>query len=132
MKMSGLGFKALPKLEELKPGLKAVGYKMLLLPCEIEETTKSGLVIAKTIDGNIKREEEAGSEGLVVSMGMMAGHERWEPGAIKPGDRVVFARYSGKASEFDGVDGRTYRIMNDEDVLGVRERADAIAAKVAA
>lgn len=131
MKMSGLGFKALPKLEELDPGLQAVGYKMLLLPCEIEETTKSGLVIAKTIDGNIQREEEAGSEGLVVSMGMMAGNERWEPGAISVGDRVVFARYSGKSSEFTGADGRTYRIMNDEDVLGVRAKAETAAQKAA-
>lgn len=131
MKMSGLGFKALPKLEELKPGIEALGFKILVLPREIEEKTKGGIMIARTIDGNIQREEEAGSEGLLVSLGSQAGAERWEPGTVNIGDVILFARYAGKHAEFEGADGRTYRIMNDEDVLGVRARAEIAAQKAA-
>ena len=123
MKTSGIGFKELPKLKELDPGITALGFKILVLPKEIEEKTAGGIYIAKHSEGNIHREEEAGSEGLLVSMGPMAGNERWAEGQVKPGDVVCFARYAGKHAEFTGDDGRTYRLMNDEDVLGVRQAA---------
>lgn len=130
MKLSGINFKALPKLEELDPGIEALGFKLLVLCREIEEKSKGGLFIPQ-VEGNVQREVEAGSEGMVVSMGMMAGTDRWQDGQLKPGDLILFARYSGKAAEFEGRDGRTYRIMNDEDVIGLRTD-DKTAAKRAA
>lgn len=131
MKLSGINYKPLPKLEELDPGIEALGFKLLVLCREIEEKSTTGRIIIPQVEGNLQREAEAGSEGMVVSLGMMAGNERWEEGTLKPGDLILFARYSGKAAEFEGRDGRTYRIMNDEDVIGLRTEA-AQAAKVAA
>lgn len=126
MKMYGIGWKELPKLSELNPGMEALGYKVMVLPREFEEQTAGGVFVAKTVDGNVAREEEAGSEGMVASLGDWAGSERWPPGHIKPGDTIIFSRYAGKHSEFTGADGRTYRFMNDEDIIGVRRQAEAV------
>lgn len=117
--MSGLAFKAQPKLAELNSGWVALGYKMLILPREIEKKTAGGILIPE-VEGNIQRQEEAGSEGVVVEMGLVAGENRWHRGAVRNGDIVGFARYSGKHAEFTGDDERTYRVMNDEDVLMVK------------
>jgi len=131
VKLSGINYKPLPKLEELDPGIEALGFKLLVLCREIEERSASGKIIIAQVEGNLQREVEAGSEGMVVSLGMMAGSERWPEGALEPGALILFARYSGKAAEFEGRDGRTYRIMNDEDVIGIRTD-DKTAAKRAA
>jgi co-chaperonin GroES (HSP10) len=129
VKLSGINYKPLPKMAELDPGIEALGFKLLVLCREIEEKSATGSIIIPKVEGNLQREEEAGSEGMVVSLGMQAGSERWPEGYVKPGDLILFARYSGKAAEFEGKDGRTYRIMNDEDVIGLRTPADADARK---
>lgn len=130
MKQSGIGFKPQPKLSELDPGIQALGLRVLVLSRELEEKTAGGIYITKVEMGDLQRQEDAGSEGLLVSIGEVAGYERWPKladgspdygrGHPRVGDTVLFARYSGKHSEFTGRDGRTYRIMNDEDILGLR------------
>jgi len=35
------------------------------------------------------------------------------------GDRVIFRRYAGE--QFDGDDGIKYRLMNDKDILAIKE-----------
>jgi len=139
VKSSGIGFKPLPKLEELRPGMTALGLRVLVLSRELQteievkgpDGTMRKFEIAKTAGGDLQRQDEAGSEGMLVSVGMKAGYERWPKledgtpdyagGHPRLGDIVCFARYSGKHAEFTGDDGRTYRTMNDEDVLLVRQ-----------
>jgi co-chaperonin GroES (HSP10) len=139
VKSSGIGFKDLPKLSEINPGIRPQGFRVLVLAREINDKMQVKgpmgqmleFEIPKVAGGDIEREEAAGSEGLLVAMGDQAGHERWRKtadgapdfanGHPMIGDVVLFARYSGKHAEFTGADGRTYRMMNDEDVLGVRE-----------
>jgi len=124
-------YKPLPKLTELDPGIRVYGFNILVLPRELEEKTKSGIILAETIR---EREDEAGIEGMIVACGQFAFNfednagnvEPWQDRPV-PGDCVMFARYAG-GRNFTGADGRKYRIMLDKDVLGARARVKAEAA----
>lgn len=115
---STLTYEPLPKVEETKPGISPMEFNCLILPRQIERVRKSGIIIA---EGAASREEEAGDEGLLVSISPLAFNEQDFPDrAAVPevGQHVMFARYAGKS--FVGADGRIYRLMKDKEVLGVR------------
>lgn len=100
--------------------IKAVGHRVIVKADPIEVKTKTGLYVA--VDE--KRELAGAQKGTVYDVGTMAwkntlygfGLDGWEPWC-KVGDRVYFARYSGKLIR-DLVDGveETYFVLNDEDV----------------
>jgi co-chaperonin GroES (HSP10) len=121
-------YKPLPKLTDLDPGIEVFEFNILVLPRQLEEKTKGGLLLA---DASLEREDEAGIEGLVVRAGEFAFHFEDANGNIEPwnskpepGDVVMFARYAG-GRNFIGTDGRRYRIMKDKDILGVRRTEPA-------
>lgn len=116
-------YKTLPNLSELDAGIDVFEFNVLILPRELEEKTQGGIYLADT---SRDREDEAGVEGLIVGMGEFAfswdGDDgnlvKWRD-APQIGDVVMFARYAG-GRNFEGSDGRKYRIMKDKEVLGVR------------
>jgi co-chaperonin GroES (HSP10) len=121
-------YKPLPKLTDLDPGIDVFEFNILVLPRELAEKTKGGIIMAEQ---HREREEEAGIEGLVVRTGEYAFHFEDSDGQVQPWDKrpqvgevVMFARYAG-GRNFIGTDGRRYRIMKDKDVLGVRRHAKA-------
>lgn len=81
-------------------------------PDPIEETTAGGIVLPPTEKEKYDRAQQTGT---VVAVGEFCWREDPAPWA-KPGDRILFARYSGV--HVDGEDGAQYRILNDEHVLG--------------
>lgn len=93
------------KLEEVDPAYK--------------KAIKAGIVIADTED---KKREQAGlDKGTVISVGPGAfvefnrnqdTNEPW----CKAGDRIAFAKYSGK-TVVDPDDHEVYMVINDEDVV---------------
>src|SRR3977135_2395990 len=89
---------------------------------EEQETTRSGIIIPDSA-------QEKPQEAEVVAV----GHgKRLEDGTlialdVKPGDRILFGKYSGNDIR---VDGEEYLIMREDDVLGVLE-ATPMAAKKA-
>lgn len=95
-------------------GITPVGARVLILPDEIETKTKSGIITTHGIQ--VQREEMAQVDGVVVSMGSLCFHDQPEPWC-KIGDRVIFGKYSGILRE--GNDGRTYRMINDLDIVAV-------------
>lgn len=106
-------------------GLIPVEYKVAVRP--VEETgvikMKSGVQFIKPDDVK-ERDQHAAIEGVLVAMSPLAfSYEQWPEGARKPqvGDTVIFARYSGNTIK--GADGVDYRIMNDKDVIAIREVA---------
>ena len=103
----------------MKPGIYPVGHRILVLPDEVEKTTKSGIIMAT--HSQHRREEMAQTEGLVVAIGSTAYADQKTPWC-EVGDRVIFARYVG--TERLGADGRTYRIISDLDVVAVVEKTD--------
>ena len=76
-----------------------------------KETTRHGIIIPYSA-------QEKPQEGEVIA----AGHgKRLENGTlvaldVKPGDRVLFGKYSGTETQVAGTD---YIIMREDDVLGV-------------
>lgn len=68
-------------------------------------------------------QQEPPLEGLVLKV----GRGRYEYGQLipteaRPGDHVLFAKYAGTPL---WIDGEEYLLLRDEEILGIRVRADA-------
>lgn len=98
-------------------GINPLGYKLVVLPKEVEAKTAGGLFLPES---KMEKDGFQRREGIIVAMSPMAFHNPdWPGDAPKPqvGDRVMFARY--QADEITGRDGQTYWIMNDQSVFAV-------------
>jgi len=81
---------------------------------DAEEKTAGGIIIPDTA-------KEKPQEGEVVAVGPGTRNEKGELVAIdlKPGDRVLFGKWSGTEVKIGGED---LLIMKETDILGVIER----------
>jgi chaperonin GroES len=84
---------------------------------EAEEKTKGGIIIPDTA-------KEKPQEGEVIAVGPGARDEtgKLTPLDVKPGDRVLFGKWSGTEVRLDGED---LLIMKEADIMGVIEGAAA-------
>jgi len=109
----------IPKIEDCKPGLRPIGYNVLVALDALEERTSGGIILAQK---HIDRQDGAAEKGLIVAVSDMAfqGGD-WasipEESCPKVGNVVQFQRYAG--AEFEGEDGKKYRIISDTDLKGV-------------
>ncbi|NLY52942.1 MAG: co-chaperone GroES [Firmicutes bacterium] len=92
--------------------VKPLADRVIVKPIEVEEKTKSGIVLPDTA-------KEKPQEGEVVAV----GPGRYEDGKlipmnVKQGDRVLFAKYAGTEIKMDGEE---YLIMRESDILGIIE-----------
>jgi chaperonin GroES len=89
---------------------------------EAEEKTAGGIIIPDTA-------KEKPQQGEVVSVGPGGRDEAGKliPIDVKPGNRVLFGKWSGTEVKLDGVE---YLIMKESDIMGVIE--DSVAKKKAA
>ena len=106
----------IPTLESCKPGLRPMGYSILVAVDAVEEKTAGGILLPTK---HTERETSAAEKGLIVDISDMAFQGGDWDGAYRPdkGDTVVFQRYAG--SEYEGADGKQYRIIEDKDLRGV-------------
>lgn len=93
---------------------KAIGWRIIIRPDPVEEKTQSGIVLA--VDKKIER--NATTVGTIVDIGpdAFAAFKTSLPFAgLQIGDRVTYAKYSGKwvADE----NGEELLVVNDEDVV---------------
>ena len=88
-----------------------------------EEKTKGGIIIPDTA-------KEKPQEGEIIAVGPGARDEdgKTVPLDVKPGDRVLFGKWSGTEVKIDGED---LLIMKESDILGVVERDGASSRKAA-
>ena len=81
----------------------------------LEETTKTagGIIIPDTA-------KEKPSEGIVeaVGNGLHTEDGKIVQMSVKPGDKVLFGKWSGTEAK---IDGTTYLIMKESEILGVIE-----------
>lgn len=94
-------------------GIWPVGYRVLVKPDPIRETTAGGIYIAETVRDS---RHQAQTTGVFVCAGEFAWKE-YQSAWAKPGDRVIFARYGGL--DLEGADGEKYRLLNDEQITGL-------------
>lgn len=92
--------------------IKPIGGSILVKPEEQEETTASGLVISSSA----KDEKPQKGTVLALGTGKLDQDGKKLPWNIKEGDVVFFKKYSPDEIE---VDGDTYLIMGESDVLAV-------------
>ena len=100
-------------------GINPKGYRLLVLPDELETKTKSGIITSTATMA--AREELAQVDGIVVAMGPTCFDKESEPWC-KVGDRIIFGKYSGIIRV--GNDGKTYRLINDENVVATLDKGD--------
>lgn len=95
-------------------GLKEMSkYKCLVLPDAVEEVSAGGIILAhETVD----KEKYNSSKGTVVVLGGNVAYD-WEGWKPQVGDRISF--YHQGSRFFKGKDGKDYRIIQDEDIIGL-------------
>lgn len=103
---------------ETKRYLHPKGYRILVRPDEIEETTEGGIILA--VDKTLER--AAQKKGTLVAIGETAWKDLGdgEPWA-KVGDWVMYAQHAGRTVE-DPIAKTTYLMLNDKDLVAVIER----------
>lgn len=89
--------------------------RVLVRRLESEEKTAGGIIIPDTA-------KEKPMEGEVIAVGPGAKNEQGvvSPLDVKPGDRVLFGKWSGTEVK---VDGQELLIMKESDIMGVIEGA---------
>jgi len=94
-------------------GIAPAGDRVLILPEEVEKTTKGGIIIPETETGKYQMAQVF---GRLVAVGPDCWSDYSGPFA-KVGDRVMFAKYGGL--QFKGADGVQYRLSNDTDITAL-------------
>jgi chaperonin GroES len=87
--------------------------RVLLRRVDQEEKTTGGIIIPDTA-------KEKPMQGEVIAVGPGARDEsgKLQPLDVKPGDRVLFGKWSGTEVK---IDGEELLIMKESDVMGVIE-----------
>ena len=104
-------------------GWRATDYKVIIKKDEVKTTYgETGIVVA---DASKDQEEWVVNYGVIVSKGDAAFTRgvmlnAWENGP-EIGDRVMIANYVGQRFT-SSVDGKTYFIVNDKDIIGVEDK----------
>jgi chaperonin GroES len=93
--------------------VKPLQDRILVKRIEEEERTKGGIIIPDAA-------KEKPPEGKVVAVGdgkiLESGQKA--PLTVKPGDKILFGKYSGTEIK---VDGEEHLILREDDVLAIVE-----------
>ncbi len=92
--------------------IKPLGDKVVIKMVEVEETTKSGIILT----GSAKEKPEM-AEVVAVGPGAVVDGEL-VPMEVKVGDKVLTSKYSGTEVKFEG---QEYTIVKQADILAVVE-----------
>ncbi len=92
--------------------IRPLADRVVVKPVEREEKTKGGIYLPDTAS------KERPMEGTVLAVGegRIDDNGKRIPMNVKPGDRVVFAKYSGTEFKIDDVE---YLILSEKDILGI-------------
>ncbi|MBX9977733.1 MAG: co-chaperone GroES [Alphaproteobacteria bacterium] len=90
---------------------KPLHDRVLVKRIDSEEKTKSGIIIPDTA-----KEKPQEGEILAVGTGIRADNGTIHALDVKPGDRVLFGKWSGTEIKIDGGD---FIVMKESDIMGV-------------
>ena len=85
--------------------------RILVTRLEEEQKTKGGIIIPDTA-----KEKPFQAKVVAVGNGKINEKGQVRPLDVKPGDTVLFAKYSGTEVKLDG---QEHLILREEDVLGI-------------
>lgn len=86
--------------------IKPLADRVLVEPAAAEQKTASGIFIPDTA-------QEKPQQGVVVAVG---NGKVDEPLTVKPGDKVLYGKYSGTEITHEG---NTYLIMKEADIYAI-------------
>jgi chaperonin GroES len=89
--------------------------RVLVRRIEEQETTRAGLIIPDTA-----KEKPQEGEVQAVGKGRLKDDGKVHPVELKPGDRILFGKYTGTDIILEGEE---YLIMREEEVLGILPKA---------
>ena len=92
--------------------IKPLFDKVVLKSCEVEETTKSGILLTASA-----KEKPQMSEVVAVGPGGLVDGKEIKM-TVKVGARVIVGKYSGTEVKLDGVE---YSIVSQSDILAIVE-----------
>jgi len=93
--------------------LKPLGDRVIVLPKESEEVTKSGIVIPDTA-------KEKPQEGEVIAVGLGRIEEgKRIPMDVKVGDKIIYSKYGGTEVK---IEGEEHLILRESDILAIIEK----------
>lgn len=92
--------------------LKPLADRVIIKMMEVEETTKSGLILT----GAAKEKPEVAEIVAVGPGGMVDGKEVVM--TVKVGDKIIASKYAGTQVK---VDGEEYTIVRQSDILAIVE-----------
>jgi len=87
--------------------------RVIVKRIEEEEKTKGGIIIPDTA-------KERPQEGKVIAVGKGKVNDdgKLTPLDVKPGDKILFGKYSGTEIKLNGEE---HLIMREDDILGIVE-----------
>ena len=88
--------------------IKPLADRVVLKPCELEETTKGGIILAASA-------QEKPQVAEVVAVGPGGNEVKMY---VKVGDKVISSKYSGTEVKMDDVN---YNIVRQSDILAIVE-----------
>ena len=94
---------------ETKTQLIPLADRIVVTALKQDEVTASGLVIPDTAN-----EKPQQGEVLAVGPGKMDDAGKRIVIELEPGDRILYAKYSGTEIKLDGID---YIVLNEKDIL---------------
>jgi chaperonin GroES len=97
---------------------RPLGDRVVVRRVKEEQKTAGGIIIPDSV-------QEKPQEGEIISAGPGAIDEKTgkrTPLEVKPGDFVLFGKWSGTEVKIDGVE---YLIMKESDIMGVIEQTVA-------
>ena len=86
--------------------------RVVIKSCEVEETTKSGLILT----GNTKEKPQMAEVIAVGPGGVVDGKDVTM--SVNVGDKVIYSKYAGNEVKLDGEE---YIIVRQSDILAVVE-----------
>ena len=91
--------------------VKPLGDRVLVQPIDEKEVKKGGIIIPDTA-------KEKPQEGKVVALGTgkVDDNGKKVEFTVKKGDKVLISKYGGTEIK---IDGETYQIMREDDILGI-------------
>ncbi len=93
------------------PKIRPLGDRVLVQPLDEKEQVKNGIIIPDSA-----KEKPQEGEVVAIGTGKLDDEGRKIDFTVKKGDKVLISKYGGTEIKLDGI---TYLIMREDDILGI-------------
>jgi len=91
--------------------IQPLADRVLVQPIEEKEVKKGGIIIPDTA-----KEKPQEAKVIALGTGKLDDDGKKVPFTVKKGDKVLISKYGGTEVK---VDGESYLIMREDDILGI-------------